>query len=463
MPDQRRFLSRVSERIFRWRWLVVGGLGAVMIILEINERYELKDFNFDLEFVAIIVLAGIALPGLVGYLLGLVETTTLERYYAVQHLSYKETLSQQINTASSFNELVKVIVEFPRFIAPMVGSVLSLHNATSGYYEQAALWGFYGVPLPPNSPWRSSSQCQSCALLQSRKTLTTCDCGHTPQAPVEARLYCLPLVHSGQIVGLLQLYLSENATITNEQVRLLNSLSSEMALALDAAGNKRLNTLIQESAEADRQHIAKDLHDNLAQSLIFVRQKLDQLTGEDALLKISSLQQDLQNMRAVVDDAYVAVRSTLKEIETSSTIDLAKMLVDYSHTFEGRAKIKIHTISNGQPRKVATRTARQVLYIFGEMMANIEKHALAQQVEVKLDWQLDGLSLIVNDNGCGFDLAANRVDGHMGLSIMHDRAEEIHGKLTINSKIGMGTQVTLWLPLAPSFQVANTYENSSYR
>jgi len=97
------------------------------------------------------------------------------------------------------------------------------------------------------------------------------------------------------------------------------------------------------------------------------------------------------------------------------------------------------------------------------MMANIEKHALAQQVEVKLDWQLDGLSLIVNDNGCGFDLAANRVDGHMGLSIMHDRAEEIHGKLTINSKIGMGTQVTLWLPLAPSFQVANTYENSSYR
>jgi signal transduction histidine kinase len=168
-------------------------------------------------------------------------------------------------------------------------------------------------------------------------------------------------------MGGLTLTLADQAI--RERTRDVYLLSRNEALteAIADGHSWRQNIILKEKSDAQFHHIARDLHDNLAQNLIVVRHKLDELTGEDTLQEITNIRQDLERMREVVDDAYIDVRNTLKELEASVSTDLSILLHDYARL--------------------------------------------------------------------------------IGLEIMQERAEEMNGKLTIQSTVRVGTQVTLWLPL----------------
>lgn len=90
----------------------------------------------------------------------------------------------------------------------------------------------------------------------------------------------------------------------------------------------------------------------------------------------------------------------------------------------------------------------QLLRIAQESLANVDKHAQAEQVEVSLKRDGKMISLCISDDGHGFDPAHNIGDGaqHLGLKIMRGRVERVGGSLTIQSKPGTGTQVTARVP-----------------
>ena len=78
------------------------------------------------------------------------------------------------------------------------------------------------------------------------------------------------------------------------------------------------------------------------------------------------------------------------------------------------------------------------------------KHARARHVDLNISWTEDLLIITLSDNGCGFDPDAVRAEGHYGLMIMQERANEIDAFLSISSQLETGTVLMLQLPYASS-------------
>ena len=89
---------------------------------------------------------------------------------------------------------------------------------------------------------------------------------------------------------------------------------------------------------------------------------------------------------------------------------------------------------------------RQLFYIFREALSNIEKHAEASQVFIKMIWAEDRFSLVVLDDGCGIEAANIQNDSHYGLKFMRERAELLNGSISIDSEVGAGTNITISVP-----------------
>jgi PAS domain S-box-containing protein len=201
--------------------------------------------------------------------------------------------------------------------------------------------------------------------------------------------------------------------------------------------------------EKERARIARDLHDSLGQSLTYLRLKLDEFTSTSLLPEIEPIRPQLVRMRDVANEAYGIVRGMLAAARPSNATDLATALQAQAQSARNRARFKVNLLNEGQPRPLSPIVQHQVLYIFQEALNNVVRHANARQVGLKLAWSEDSLTVILSDDGCGFDPNTSPPEGHFGLTIMQERAEEIKGFLSITSRPNVGTELTLRLPLIP--------------
>ena len=205
--------------------------------------------------------------------------------------------------------------------------------------------------------------------------------------------------------------------------------------------------------EQERQRIARDLHDSLGHSLGYLRLKLDQFACSEELGDVTELRQEVVQMCDVADQAYEMVRGMLATLHPSNADDLPTTLLALARAAGQRADFKAQLSSEGPASALHPVVQQQILYLFQEALNNVAKHAGAQQVDIGLSWTEDALTATLADDGCGFDVVnLQRAPGHYGLRIMQERAEEINGQLTFNSRPGCGTQLLLRLPLTPSRQ-----------
>jgi PAS domain S-box-containing protein len=206
--------------------------------------------------------------------------------------------------------------------------------------------------------------------------------------------------------------------------------------------------------ERERTRLARHLHDTLGHSLGYLHLKLDQLTGEDALVTGEGVRQELAQMRDVANDAYEVVRGILAASLPSNATDLTTALLAQARSIGQRGKFEVQLSSEGQPQSLSPIVQQQVLYLCQEALVNVERHADAGQVDIDLAWGEDSLTLSLSDDGKGFDPEGVRCDRHFGLAIMHERAQEINGQLTLTSCPDMGTELVLRLPVLPVSQPA---------
>ncbi len=198
----------------------------------------------------------------------------------------------------------------------------------------------------------------------------------------------------------------------------------------------------------ERARIARDLHDSLGHSLAYLHLKLSELSGEDALADVEKAQQNLGQMCDVANQAYEVVRGMLAASLPSNSTDLVTALLIQARTVGKRANFEVQLTSQGQSRPLPPVMQQQLLYIFQEALANVEKHADARQVEINLKWSETTLTITLADDGCGFPPDVPQLKGHFGLAIMQERAQGINGHLTLSPSPDGGTQLILHLPLA---------------
>ena len=192
-------------------------------------------------------------------------------------------------------------------------------------------------------------------------------------------------------------------------------------------------------------NIARDLHDTVGQNISYLRLKLDYLSGAD-LPAEPNIQTEIRSMAKVANESYDLVRGTLAVLQSESVADLFRVFASYAKQIEERSKINIDFSSVGESKLLSANQMRQLFYIFREALSNIEKHAEASQVFIKMIWAEDRFSLVVLDDGCGIEAANIQNDSHYGLKFMRERAELLNGSISIDSEVGAGTNITISVP-----------------
>ncbi|MBB6053458.1 GAF domain-containing sensor histidine kinase [Armatimonas rosea] len=233
--------------------------------------------------------------------------------------------------------------------------------------------------------------------------------------------------------------------------------AQQLASALDSRlQQERVATQGQQMAIfEERQRIARDLHDSVTQ-LLFTMTLIAQTTaaawkrnpdeGERRVGRLVELSQTaLSEMRALLAELRPPVpQPTGRELlETKGLV--AALEAHLAATSDESTPVVLKV----QRYRPATFVVEHALYrIIQEAVANARKHAQARQVSVTLSTLSRGTTrLVIQDDGCGFDTrtpTAPRADGSgMGLSTMQERVVKLGGTLTIDSRLGAGTRITV--------------------
>lgn len=246
-----------------------------------------------------------------------------------------------------------------------------------------------------------------------------------------------------KLLGILSIFSETEYPLSVEELALLSSIADHIGLAVE---NVRLRHQAEETAVLkDRQRLARELHDAVNQSLFsasIIAETLPRLWERDPML----VQQNLGDLHRLIRGALAEMRILLLELRPVSMADteLGDLLHQLVDGIKGRTQLDITLKIQGKCG-IPTQVKKNLFRIAQEALNNVVKHARAQHVELILDQNKNQTTLGICDDGQGFDMRC--VDGgHLGLQIMHERANNIGASLTISSQSGIGTEIVVIWP-----------------
>lgn len=201
---------------------------------------------------------------------------------------------------------------------------------------------------------------------------------------------------------------------------------------------------------AERNRIARDIHDTLAQGFVGVSVQVElarrlMSTSLDAANKV------LEQTQTLVQESLAEARRSIWNLRSESGLheDLPSKLSKAVRRSVDNRGLDVSLEVSGVYRPLPATVETEVLRIGQEAVANVVRHANATRLEVRLIFDSTKAKMDISDNGQGFvpDEQAKAAGGHFGLRGMRERAEAIRGKLSVTTAIGKGTQVSLELPL----------------
>ena len=238
--------------------------------------------------------------------------------------------------------------------------------------------------------------------------------------------------------------------LTPEEISLLSAIGQKVGIATE---NARLYEQAERSAAtAERNCLARDLHDAVSQTL-FSASLIAEVLPRLWECNPDEVRRRLGELRQLTRGALAEMRTLLLELRPSTLSEgaLGDLLRQLCEATTGRARLPVTLQVDGErtlPPEVQVAPYR----IVQEALNNVAKHSGAEHASVEVQLSPQGLELSVSDDGRGFDRAAVPVN-HMGLGIMSDRAEAIDAELRIVSEPGQGTEVTvIWRDAAASEQ-----------
>ncbi len=220
---------------------------------------------------------------------------------------------------------------------------------------------------------------------------------------------------------------------------------AEKKLQASQARLRELAAFLQTVREEERSRIARELHDELGQSLTALRIDLGWLrsrcTGVDG-----GVGDRLASALALVERTVEAVRRISEDLRPRMLDDLglAAAVEHYVDQFAERTGISCTLAMNRDEFEIGSRTATAIFRIAQEAMTNVARHAGAGNVAVRIDQSDEGIRLSVRDDGRGF--AETDVGKTLGLLGMRERVAALGGRLEVESAPDQGTSIEAWIP-----------------
>jgi two-component system nitrate/nitrite sensor histidine kinase NarX len=203
---------------------------------------------------------------------------------------------------------------------------------------------------------------------------------------------------------------------------------------------------------AERQSMAAEVHDAVAQTLAFVKMRLPLLEQAIADREKASAERYCADVRQAVSSAHANLREVLTHLQAPiDPLGLKHALHAAAASFRQLTQIDLDFSDQAPALELTPAQEFQVVRIVQEALANVAKHANASQAWLTLEQLHDQVCVRVDDNGSGIaETDVGEASTHLGLGIMRQRAAHLGGAIDISTRLGGGTRVELNFPLSRS-------------
>ena len=269
----------------------------------------------------------------------------------------------------------------------------------------------------------------------------------------------LPLMDRGRAFGVLNIYASEPYRFDADESQLLSWLANDISFGILALRTRverdnaesslrtMANRLVQ-LQEEERRTIARELHDQVGQSLTALKLMISQATRSPK----ENSDSILNEAQSVVTELIQQVREMSLTLRPSMLDDLGLLptLLWHLERYTNQTRIKVNFEHHGLQRHFSPDISTAVYRIIQEALTNVARYAKVNEVNVQIFVHKDVIDLVVEDHGCGFDLNLLYTKAAAGLSGMRERAQLLGGSLTIKTSPGRGTHLAAELPMTGS-------------
>jgi signal transduction histidine kinase len=271
----------------------------------------------------------------------------------------------------------------------------------------------------------------------------------------------IPLRVKGQVNGAWELCSRQIGAFQADDLEIAQAMADQLAISIENArlfeqvrlGHAQLRRLTQQvvsAQEEERQRLSRELHDEAGQLLTALKIGLN-LIQADLPVNAGSLHERTSEAVALTDMTMERLRTLARDLRPPAldTAGLNPTLEGLCHEFGRRTRLAIEYVGEHLP-PLPDRSNICLYRFLQEALTNVAKHAQATQVRVKLSASANKVSLVVEDNGRGFDEQARQaMEGQpkgIGLLGMQERLELLGGRLEIESRLGQGACLTAHLP-----------------
>ncbi len=355
--------------------------------------------------------------------------------------------------------------ELETILKPMLSAIARLAGANAGLVRVIAADGTcfepviaVGIPGIADTAGVATLAAWCNACSESRDAGSECVksdiCGHDERFPADVlgpvckHIVSVPLRHKDRPVGTLNLMFEAERELPAAMTPLLQATGDLLGMTLDNARLARENLRIRLTSE--RQMLANEVHDSLAQGLTYMRMRMsllrDAIRGTDEL-KAYKFWSD-------VDDTLGNSQRRLRELITyfRSRMDpqgLLHALADTTEHFFDRTGVALEFVNRAPDMCLPPEREIEVFNIVQEALANVCRHAHAKNAKLALARGDDGYVILIEDDGVGMAAYPPNRDqdesGHYGIAIMQERARRLGGKLVLGNA-SPGTRVELRFP-----------------
>lgn len=258
----------------------------------------------------------------------------------------------------------------------------------------------------------------------------------------------IPLHCGGEPIGVFNLFFGDASRVPTDVHALMEPVARMLDVILENASldDARMHA----SLAAERQMLAGEVHDSLAQGLAYMRMRMPLL--HDAI-RTGERQHALkycQDVNDAMGEAHGRLRELITQFRHVVDQGLLQALEGTARTFEDRTGVRLVIDNRADGVRLPADQEAQVYQIVQEALANVVKHAGAREARIVMERTTRSLKVSVEDDGRGGARRARTgVDcgEHYGLDIMRERAQRIGATLEIRSAPGRGTRVRLTIPL----------------
>jgi signal transduction histidine kinase len=260
----------------------------------------------------------------------------------------------------------------------------------------------------------------------------------------------IPVQSRDTVLG--ELWIGRRAALpfSDRDRHFLSTLSDLASIAVTSARMRESER--QGAILAERERIARELHDSLAQVLGATHLRLRTLIARDDVDASKAIAAELAQLADICEEGYRDAREAILDLHESSQTDrdLLESLRAYLDKYSRQCGVATSLETTlGHDLVLPPRSEIQIIRVIQEALANVRKHSGAAEASVRITQANGTVTFVVEDNGCGFDAAETLLDRDgFGLHSMRERMELIGGTLLTESASGRGTRVVAKVPYA---------------